>query len=275
VSPEYFAVTGIRIVRGAGFAAVRGSATPAAVVINQAMAAEVWPGENPVGRCMHFEKADAPCYPIVGIVENARRDRIIEDDQPQYYLPLDNMPARGYSEPTLIVRSAPSRATAIAGEVRAMIRQTWPTGIPDIKRMSDQLEPQYRPWRLGATLFSTFGLLALIVAAIGIYSTVSYGVTQRTHEFGVRVALGARLGDVLRLVVGEGLRTVTIGVVVGIALALAAGRLIATLLYGIQPTNPFVIAGVAGVLLLVAGVAALAPAWRAARVDPVTALRAE
>lgn len=276
VSPEYFDVTGIRVIRGAGFAAVRGAATPAAVVINDAMAREIWPGENPIGRCMHFTKADAPCYPIVGVVENARRDRIIEEEaKPQYYVPFDNPPSRGFPDPSIIVRSAPGRAVAVAGEVRAMLRQAWPTGIPQITRMSDQLEPQYRPWRLGATLFSTFGLLALIVSAIGIYSTVSYGVTQRTHEFGVRVALGAKLSDVLQLVVGEGLRTVAIGVVVGIALALAAGRLIATLLYGIEPTNVVVIGGVSVVLLVVAVAAALAPAWRAARVDPITALRAE
>jgi putative ABC transport system permease protein len=275
VSPEYFSTTGVRVVRGTGFPNVHGTATPRAVVINQAMAQEVWPGENPIGRCMRFGERDAACYTIIGIVENARRNQIIEEAKPQYYVPFDNPPARSYMDPTLIVRSTPARASTVGAEVRAMLKQTWPTGIPNIKRMSDQLEPQYRPWKLGATLFSTFGLLALIVAAIGIYSTVSYGVTQRTHEFGVRLALGARIGDVLRLVIGEGMRTVAIGVAIGIALALAAGRLIVTLLYGIEPSNAFVIAGVSIVLLGVAIIAALAPAWRAARVDPVNALRTE
>ena len=142
-------------------------------------------------------------------------------------------------------------------------------------RMSDALEPQYRPWRLGATLFSTFGILALVIAAVGIFSTVSYSVSQRTHEFGVRVALGARIGDVVRLVIAEGLRTVALGVAIGIVLSLAAGRMIESLLYGIKPSSPVVMMLVAGILLGVAAIAALAPAWRAARVDPVTALRTE
>jgi putative ABC transport system permease protein len=275
VSPEYFAATGLRVVRGTGFPAVHGSAMPRVMVINEEMARQMWPGENAIGRCMRFGKPDAPCYTIVGIVETARRDQIIEDAKGHFYLPFDNTPPRAYMDPTLVVRAKPDRLPVIAAEVRAMLREAWPSGIPNIVRMSDQLDKQYRPWRLGATLFSTFGLLALIVAAIGIYSTVSYGVTQRTHEFGVRLALGAHIGDVLRLVIGEGLRTVAIGVVIGIGLALAAGRLIASLLYGIEPTNVYVISGVAVVLLVVSAVAALAPAWRAARVDPVNALRTE
>jgi putative ABC transport system permease protein len=275
VSPEYFATTGLRIVRGTGFPNARGAAMPRVLVINEQMAREVWPGENPVGRCMRFEKETAPCYTVVGVVETAHRNEIIEEAKGQYYVPIDNPPPRTFVTPTLIVRADPRRLGPIASDLRAMLRQLWPSGIPQVIRMSERLEPQYRPWKLGATLFSTFGLLALIVAAIGIYSTVSYGVTQRTHEFGVRLALGARIGDVLRLVIGEGLRTVAIGVLIGIALALAAGRLIASLLYGIEPSNAFVIVGVSIVLLGVAIVAALAPAWRAARVDPVNALRTE
>jgi ABC-type antimicrobial peptide transport system permease subunit len=141
--------------------------------------------------------------------------------------------------------------------------------------MTAMLEPEYRPWRLGATLFTAFGLLALLVAVIGIYSSVSYGVSQRTHEFGVRIALGARMADVLRQVVGEGIRVVAVGVVVGVALALAAGKLVAALLYGVEARDPVTMIGVSVVLLMVAAAAALIPAWRAARVDPVTALRAE
>jgi len=137
------------------------------------------------------------------------------------------------------------------------------------------VEPEYRPWRLGATLFTGLGLLALLVAVIGIYSTVSYGVSQRTHEFGVRAALGARLSDVVRLVVSEGLRTVALGVVLGVAIALAAGRLIAAMLYGVSPGSPGVLLVVSAVLLAAGAGAAILPAWRAGRVDPMAALRAE
>jgi len=115
----------------------------------------------------------------------------------------------------------------------------------------------------------------LIVAAIGVYSTVSYAVGQRTHEFGVRVALGATMRDVLGQVLGEGLRVVTVGVLVGVLLALAGGRLVGALLYGIAPSDPVAMCAAASVLLAAAAVASLVPAWRAAKVDPVTALRAE
>ena len=156
-----------------------------------------------------------------------------------------------------------------------MLRRTFPAGYPVVTPMTTNLEPEYRPWRLGATLFSGLGVLAMIVAMLGIYSTTSYGVTQRRHEFGVRVALGARVGDVLRQVLGEGLRTVATGVALGIALALIAGRLVSALLYGVAPRDPVVLAAVSAALMVVAVLAALVPAWRAARADPLTALRAD
>jgi predicted permease len=275
VSPQYFAATGLRVIRGSGFPDVPGAAMPRVMVINDAMAKAIWPGENAIGRCMRFGKEDAPCYTITGIVETARRDQVIEDAKAQYYMPIDNMPPRGYVDPTLIVRASPDHIAQIEGEIRREIKQAWPSGIPHVTRMADALERQYRPWRLGATLFTTFGLLALIIAGVGIFSTVSYGVSQRTHEFGVRVALGAQTSDVVRLVIGGGLRTVAVGVVIGIGLALAGGRLIESLLYGIKPSSPAVIAIVAAILLGVSAIAAFAPAWRAARVDPVNALRAD
>ncbi len=135
------------------------------------------------------------------------------------------------------------------------------------------LEREYRPYRLGATLFTTFGLLALVVAVMGIYSTITYDVRQRTHEFGVRVALGAGMATLVRQVVGEGIRTVSVGVLAGVAAAVAGGKLIAALLYGTAPGNPVVLAAVALVLLLVAALAAALPAWRAARTDPLVALK--
>jgi ABC-type antimicrobial peptide transport system permease subunit len=141
--------------------------------------------------------------------------------------------------------------------------------------MAEVLAPQLRPWRLGATLFSLLGGLALAVAAVGVYSMVAHAAGQRRHEFGVRIALGARAGTVLALVLGEGVRTVAAGVVLGAALALAAGRLVASLLYGVSPRDPAVLAAVAGTLVAAAVVASLVPAWRASRVDPVEALRTE
>jgi ABC-type antimicrobial peptide transport system permease subunit len=135
--------------------------------------------------------------------------------------------------------------------------------------------PQMRSWRLGATMFTIFGLLALVVAAIGLYSVVAYDVSQRTRELGVRVALGASAAAVLRLVVGEGVRVVIIGLAVGAAVALALASRVSPLLYQVSAKDPVTYAGVVGILLVVAIVASLAPALRAARVDPNVALRAD
>lgn len=272
VSPEYFRTVGLRVLRGGVFA---GSGSPRSIVVNQAMADGLWPGENPIGRCIRFDGPRAPCFAIVGEVETARRNQIIEDPKPQYYVPFGVPPFAGIEPSSIIVRAEPAVQAAVEDEIRQALRRDFPTGRATIVRMSDQLEPQYRPWKLGATLFTLFGLLALVVAAVGIYSTVAYGVSQRAHEFGVRIALGARTPDVTRQVVGEGMRIVAIGVIAGAALALATGRLVASLLYGIAPWDVGVMTVVGLVLVAIAGAAAAIPAWRASRVDPVVALRAD
>jgi putative ABC transport system permease protein len=275
VSPDYFAVTGTRLIVGRVFPRARGAAMPPSVVVNDAMARALWPAANPIGRCVRFERPDGRCNTVIGVVETTRFGQVIEEPTPQFYLPLENMPFPFGGAKEIAIRAHDADMTAVIRETRGLLRDAFPAGEPVITAMTEALEPQYRPWRLGATLFSVFGVLALIVAAIGIYSTVSYDVNQRTQEFGIRVALGARLGDILGHVLGGGLRTVGVGVALGVGGALLGGRLVASLLYGIAPSNPFVIAAVAGGLLLVATIAALGPAWRAARVDPMSALRLE
>ena len=273
VSPEYFATAGTRIIAGSGFPA-GSAATPPSVIVNTAMADALWPGESPLGRCVRFDKADGRCNTIVGVVETARWGKLIEEATPQFYLPLGNMPFP-QGPRTIAIRTDEAMAPAVVRQLHSVIAEEFPGGEPLIERMSTVLEPHYRPWRLGATLFTLFGVLAGIVAALGVYSTVSYSVSQRTHEFGVRVALGAQFGDVMRHVLGEGLRVVWGGVVVGVALSLLAGRLVAALLYGVTPRDPAALSVVVVTLLAVATVAALVPAWRASRVDPLTALHNE
>lgn len=274
VSSTFFATTGLRMTRGTAFEDGRGA--PRGVVVNEAMAKMLWPGRDAVGQCLRFGKRDDPCYMVVGVVENARRSQILEGDaKPQYYLPMGNLPFEDREGGMLIVRTRPDQTTSATASLMAELRRAFPRAHTTVASMTSQLEPEYRPWRLGATLFTAFGLLALLVALVGIYSTVSYGVSQRTHEFGVRVALGARVGDVLKLVLGQGIRVVAIGVALGIVLALAAGRLVSALLYGVRPGDPVALLIVSVSILAVAAAATLVPAWRAARVDPVTALRAE
>jgi predicted permease len=270
VSPEYFSAAGLHFVRGAAF-----GKSARAVVINRAMADDLWPGENAVGRCIRFARRDAPCFTVAGIVETSRRDNVVETPKPQYWVPLGAEPFGGYPAQTLVIRADPAAQGLVMSEVRRELVRAIPGVRPRITRMSEDLEPQYRPWEVGATLFTLFGVLALVVAAVGIYSTISYGVSQRMHEFGVRVALGARMRDIAIQVVASGVRTVLLGVLAGAAMAIAGGRLIASLLYGVQPGDARVLISVSLGVVAIAVAAALIPAWRAARVDPLTALRAE
>jgi ABC-type antimicrobial peptide transport system permease subunit len=201
---------------------------------------------------------------------------VLEQPHPAYFLPLDHLPAGvDFSGNNIMVRVDPARLALVEREVRAAILREFPGGIPSIKAMDARLEPQYRPWRLGASLFTAFGLLALAVALVGVYSTVAYSVNHRLHEFGVRIALGATLRNVIALVLMQGLRVVATGIVVGVAVAVMAGRLIAGLLYGVTPSDPGTLALVSFVLLGVAAIATFVPAWRAARVDPASTLRTE
>jgi predicted permease len=276
VSPSFFDAVGLRMLRGRGFSGDDREGAPTEVVVNDAMANLVWPGVDPLGQCVRLQTRDGACYTVVGVVETARLGSVIESEETaQFYVPLGSQPIPNQYGGELIVRAKADFALTAATELRNMLKRTFPAAEPIITPMTANLEPEYRPWRLGATLFTGLGVLALVVAMLGIYSTVSYGVTQRTHEFGVRIALGARVADVLRQVVGEGIRTVAVGVGLGVALAIASGKLIEALLYGIAPRNPVVLGFVSVSLLVVAILAALVPAWRASRADPITPLRAD
>jgi predicted lysophospholipase L1 biosynthesis ABC-type transport system permease subunit len=241
-------------------------------VINQTLARSSWPNDEPLGQCLRLRKT-GPCATIVGIVEDSRRVQLIEPPVRQMYLALRD--SGNYSAGGILIRVPPSRAAAVEREAASAVATLFPGVEASIRRMADILAPQYRPWELGATLFTVIGLLALLVAAVGVFSTLSHEIGQRRHELGVRVALGATVADIIRLVVGDGLRVVLIGAAVGSLLALAGGRFIASLLYGVDPRDLSALATVAAVLVLVATAAALIPAWRASRTDPLEAIRAD
>lgn len=267
VSPHFFSTVGMRVLSGRVFAE---NEPLTSVVVNEKMAEMYWPGQNPIGQCLILDTPrDASCSIVIGVVENAHRWRIVEEPNMQYFRPGGPMPA-------LIMRIDPARWGTIAARVRAELATLLPAARNvRVTRMSDRLAGELRPWRMGAALFTAFGLLSLLVAAVGVYSVVAYGVSQRVQEMGVRIALGARAGDVISLIVGEGVRVVVIGAVAGIGIAIALGKFIAALLYGVTARDPGVLVASAVTLFLITIVAALLPAWRASRVDPVTALRAE
>lgn len=272
VSPEFFRTAGIRIMRGRLFDA--GAAGDFQVIVNEAMAKQLWPGQDALGQCLRFGKRDAPCHVVTGIVETVSQRNVIESPQPQYYLPVGSSEA---SQPAmaLVVRARAGAEAIATREVASLLQQEFPDGYPVVTPMLENLESEYRPWKLGAVLFTGFGLLALVVALVGIYSSISYSVSQRRREFGVRMALGAQVADILNLVLSEGLRVVLIGIALGIGLGLATGKLISALLFGVQPSDPSTLLLVASGLLVVAGLAALVPALRASRVDPAVSLRSD
>jgi predicted permease len=272
VSPDYFLATGIRILRGHSFTGFRKSGDTKEVIVNRAMADALWPGSDPLNHCIRFGK-ESSCARVTGVVETSMLKHVTDKPWPQLYRPLPEGADSDVSANTIVLRVQPRRMAAAAITVRNVARNIVPASSVDAIRMSEILLPEYRPWNLGATLFSLFGGLALLVAAIGVYGTVTYVVSQRSHEFGVRIALGARASDVLRSVLRGSLAVVGVGVVVGLTLSIAAGRLVGSMLYGIEPSDPLMLAGAGLAMLAVAAAATLVPAWRAARTDPVAALR--
>jgi predicted permease len=272
VTPSYFSTSGMPLLAGHTFA--DGSRGRPTMIVNDAFANALWPGESAIGHCIRLTPT-GDCMPIIGVVRTAINISITEPPSPHLYLSLDNPGRSALSASSIIVRADPARLDGVQRTLREIMRAEFAGGDLALTRMSEVMQPQYRSWSLGAILFTLLGVLALIVAGVGIYSSVSYSVTQRTHEFGVRLALGAARGNVLRLVVGEGVRMVLVGIVLGAVLAIAAGRFIASLLYAVKPSDPVSMLIVAAVLASVAFVAAIVPAGRAANADPVSALRAE
>ena len=271
VTPGYFRATGLRMIAGRDFTTSDGES----IVVNEAMAKGWWPGEPAVGKCVIRGTRESACLPVIGVVENTKSMSIMDQGADAWYYVS---PANGLTmgRAALIVRADPARHGSLVTQIRTEVGAMMPEGtFVNARSMMTDLEPEMRPWRLGATLFTAMGVLALLVAAIGVYSVIAYSVSQRAHEMGVRIALGARLGDIGRLVVGEGLRTVSVGIVAGILMALAAGKLVASLLFGISARDPMVIAGAALVLAVIGVAASVIPAMRAAQADPMTTLRVE
>ena len=275
VTPGFFAATGTRILRGREFAGGPRDKSELAVLINKTMADSLWPNADPLGRCVRFETTNAPCYRIIGVTQTALATRLAEKPDLHVYAPLSNEPEKGWGVGDIVLRMDPRRLTSSLETIKTILKGEFPGTKVATNTMAASMEPEYRPWQLGATLFTLFGVLAALVAGIGVFSSVSYAVSQRTHEFGVRVALGATWNRIVREVVGSGLRTVLLGVVAGVLLALASGRLIASLMYGVSPYDPVAMTIASVLLIVIATLASLMPAWRAGRSDPVSALRTD
>ncbi|HET7374088.1 MAG TPA: ABC transporter permease, partial [Gemmatimonadaceae bacterium] len=272
-TPEFFATTGTRVLRGRGITTDDREQAPRVIVVGESMAKRLWPGEDAIGKCVRVEADTTPCASVVGIAEDVRLESVSET-QMHYYMPLAQF--HPYNTGTGIFVRARGPANTRADEVRRALQPLMPgTAYVTVTPMSTMVAPQIRSWTVGATMFTIFGVLALVLAAVGLYSVIAYNVAQRTHEMGVRIALGAQSRDVVKLIVREGLRIAVPGVVLGAAIALVAGRWVAPLLFQVSPKDPPVMATVIVVLVGVAILASWLPAARAARVDPIQALRAD
>jgi predicted permease len=274
VTSDFFTTAGAALRAGRTFTPAEERSPSRVMLINEPLATAWWPGKNPVGECATLG-SDSTCTRIVGVVENIVMFGLVRDDRAMVYLPPTH-PGFGDRAPAgMLVRTTGDPA-AVAPLVRATLQRLTPN-IPyvSVRPLTDIVAPQLRPWRLGATMFTLFGAMALLIAAVGLYSVMAYWVSQRSHEIGVRMALGARRGDVIRLVTLQALRPIATGLTLGaIAAALSADKL-GTLLYETSPHDVTIYAGTALVLAIAALLASIVPAHRSTTIDPATSLRAD
>jgi putative ABC transport system permease protein len=283
--PGYFRTMNMTLLRGRDIAESDRMSVPAVVVINQEMARLCWPGADPLGKRIALADMlqNAHWMTVVGVVKNVQEHDWAAPLLSEVYLPVLQTPeyfADAHSQfpylyLTVVVRTSGDPAAlmpAIRNEVRAL---DGTVTISQVQTMEQAVADATAQPLFYLLLLGTFAGVALVLAAVGIYGVVSYSVSRRTHEIGIRMALGAKRSDVLKLVTGQGMILALVGTAVGAAGALPLARLISSLLYGVHPTDPVTFGVVAGVLTAVALLACYIPARRAAKVDPIVALRNE
>ena len=281
VSPDYFRTMGTRILRGRGIEAGDIAGAQHVMVVGASMAAVLWPGQDPLGRCVRMQDRrpfrppeTLPCRYVVGIAEDIHTQSLGPETRYFYhYLPAAQF--RPQDGGGLFVRARGDTRRFI-DPVRRRLQEEMPgTAYVTVTPLAENIEGETRSWVMGATVFTAFGALALLLAAVGLYSVIAYNVAQRRQELAVRAALGAAARDLVGLVVADGLRLAVTAAFVGMAIALVAARWVAPLLFNQSAHDPIVFGIVTGVLLLVAAVASAIPAIRGARVHPNAALKAD
>jgi predicted permease len=273
VASDYFATTGTPILRGRAFGPEDHAGSEAVAIVSDTMARTVWPGEDAIGKCLFVGKDASACARVVGIAGDTRRSQLREPPVMHFYIPFGQ--EVGFGGTVLLARTSGAQPGVAALIKRSVIEYDPSVRYVSVSTIQDAIDPQIQPWIIGASVFSLSGLLALVVAAIGIYSVMSYLVADRTHEIGVRLALGARRGDVASLILRGSLGMAALGIAAGSVVAIAASRFVEPLLFDESPRDPVVFGVVASVLLLVAIAAGVVPTLRANRIDPLEALRIE
>ena len=272
VGADYFETMGTALLRGRYFTAADHRPDAHVAIVDEATARQYWPDGQGLDPCVYLGSRQT-CTEIVGVVENTVLWEITGNRGAVVYMPVES--AFNFDISMMEVRTTGDPGASVEAVRRALLSVSPDLPWVDIQPLNRRLDSQLRPWRLGASMFTAFGVLALGLAAVGLYGLLSYSVARRAHEIGIRKALGAPAGGVVRMVVRGGLGMTVPGVLVGLAIALAAGRLVASQLYGVSPRDPIVVMLCVGVLVAVAIVACLAPARRAVKVDPMITLRTE
>jgi predicted permease len=267
ITPGYFAAMGIRVVRGRGIEWRDAADAPRVAVINRFMAESMWPGSDPVGRTV---TVDSVPWTIVGVTTDVRHGGLDEPVHPELYRSIEQAVARA-SDLEVWTTGDPS---AMRDAVRRIVAEADPgVAVGEPMTMRDMEARHVSVFALLAGVLSVFAAITMIIAVVGLYGVIAYGVAQRTREIAVRIALGAGRGDILRDVAGGAVRLTVIGAAFGATGAFAFAQLLRSMLYGVSASDPRTPLLVAAALLAVATVAALVPAWRASRVNPAVSLR--
>ena len=275
VTPDYFRAIGMKLLNGRCLSQTDGPDGPKSVVVNETMARTYWPGMDPVGRRFKrgLSNSNVPWWTVVGVVADMRQGGMDVPVRPEAYFPFEQA---GFFPPnSLAVRTA-GDPVSIANEVRQQLSQVdKDQPVANVQTMSDLVDSSIAQPRMNTLLLGGFAGIALLLAALGIYAVLSFAVTQRTREIGVRIALGARFGDVLRMVLASGARLFVAGAAIGLMAAFALSRFISHLLFEVSPEDFLSYASVVVVFAVIAFSACFVPARRAAKVDPIVALRYE
>lgn len=274
VSADYFQTLGLQLVRGRTFDHRDAAQAPRVVIINEAMARKFWPADDPLGRHLTFNSSSQ--YEIIGVVSNAKYSSLKEEDEPQAYISHQQVPSRTMDLAVRANYSFDREPAALINAIRQTVRKIDPEqAIHNVGTMEQRLSQSIAPQRFVALLLSLFATLALVQALIGIYGVMSYAVTQRRQELGIRMALGAHAGNILSLVLRRGMKLTLIGIALGLVGAVASTRLLRDMLFGIKPVDPLTFAAMTLLLVCISLVACFLPARRATKVDPMNVLRSE
>jgi putative ABC transport system permease protein len=269
VSPDYFAVAGTRLLQGRAFSRADGDATPRVAMVNDTMARQFWPAGNAIGSWIRVDDKDVQ---VVGIAENTAVNSFHESPQPFLYFPFAQLPA---GEVTFIYETVGDPAAllpAIKREMRAVSPGHARLSVNTLRQHVQ--EALYQEW-LQAVLSITIAVIGMALASVGLAGVVIHSVTRRSREIGVRIALGARRGDVVAMVLKHGLVLSGLGGLLGVGLSLLAGKAISSLLFGVSPSDPIIIGSSVATVIVIGLLGSVYPAWKATRVDPVRVLRAD